>query len=109
MTDKRETAHEILAQHVTNVSQVTATVIKRAVAEYEALAAQKGIDPTDEALQFRADVVQLLNDIDSAAMIFERTMHSIRSRIQATLRPSGITFVEQPEQEQPDQGSNGVT
>lgn len=102
MTDKRETAHEILAQHVTNVSYITATVIKRAVAEYEALAAQKGLDTNDGALQFRADVVQLLNDIDSAAMIFERTLHAIRDRIQATLRPSAEQV------EQSADGSNGI-
>lgn len=31
-------AHEILLTHVTNVSEVTANVIRRAVKEYEALA-----------------------------------------------------------------------
>lgn len=84
MSDEtKNTAHQILLDHVTNVSAVTAKVIRAAVDEYEALIVDR---PSTERMiepQFNA----MLAEMDQALEIFERAVRGMRVHVrQMTLQ-----------------------
>jgi hypothetical protein len=86
LTDKDFTAHEILAQHMTNVSPVTAKVIANAIVEHEKLRAlvdDLARERTRELLARPSDAstTQALEAVTSALVTLSDVIASVRGML----------------------------